>query len=141
MTNPLGGLFTHSDKVQMSSMQHRLQRSHVINANVANSETPGFRALGYDFEAQLQSFIEANEAKNIRVSDPRHLRHPFVTNDGTVRPDVFVRPTESVPEDGNTVDVDREMAMLAQNTILYRTAVETINRKIGMLKYAINGGM
>ena len=140
MTNKIGGIFNHADKVQMASMQQRLQRSHVLNSNIANAETPGYRAIGYDFEDQLQSFVEANQTKKVRVSDPKHLRNTFTQADGTMRPDVFVRPTESVPEDGNTVDVDVEMANLSKNTILYRTAVETINRKVGMLRYAINGG-
>lgn len=140
MSNTIAGLFNHADKVQMASMQQRLQRSHVLNSNIANAETPGYRALGYDFEKQLQSFVEANRTRQVQVSDPRHLRNTFTDADGRIRPDVFVRPTESVPEDGNTVDVDVEMANLSKNTILYRTAVETINRKIGMLRYAINGG-
>ena len=61
MSNTIAGLFNHADKVQMASMQQRLQRSHVLNSNIANAETPGYRALGYDFEKQLQSFVEANQ--------------------------------------------------------------------------------
>lgn len=140
MTGRIAGIFNHADRVQMASLQQRLQRSHVINSNIANAETPGYRAIGYDFEAQLQSFVEANQTKQVRISDPKHLKNMFTTADGTIKPDVYVRPTESVPEDGNTVDVDLEMANLSKNTILYRTAVETINRKVGMLRYAINGG-
>ena len=56
-------------------------------------------------------------------------------------PEVFVRPTESVGQDGNTVDVDEEMGRLAQNQIMYRSAVELLNRKIGTLKYAISAGV
>jgi flagellar basal-body rod protein FlgB len=68
------------------------------------------------------------------------MRNNFTQTDGTIKPDVYVRPTESVDEDGNTVDMDTEMAQLAQNQILFKTAVETLNRKIGTLRYAINGG-
>ena len=76
----------------------------------------------------------------MKVSDPRHIRNAYTKVDGSITPDVFVKPTESVDEDGNTVDMDGEMAQLAQNQILFRTAVETLNRKIGTLKYAIRGG-
>ncbi|MEI6399281.1 MAG: flagellar basal body rod protein FlgB, partial [Pseudomonadota bacterium] len=69
-----------------------------------------------------------------------HMRNNFTKADGSILPEVYVRPTESVDEDGNTVDMDLEMEQLAQNQILFKTAVETLNRKIGTLKYAINGG-
>ncbi|MEZ4742021.1 MAG: flagellar basal body rod protein FlgB [Bdellovibrionota bacterium] len=107
---------------------------------MANSETPGYRAIGYDFEKQLQAVSGASDTLTMKTSSPRHFRQDLARADGSIIPDVYVRPTESISEDGNTVDVDQEMAKLAENEILYRTAVETINRKIGMIRYAINGG-
>lgn len=140
MSNIVGGLFNFSDRLQMESLNQRNRRQEVITANIANAETPGYRAFGYDFEKQLQSLGKMNEPIAVKVSDPRHLRNSNTKADGTITPDVYVRPTESVDEDGNTVDMDAEMAQLAQNQILFRTAVETLNRKIGTLRYAINGG-
>ncbi len=133
-------LFNQSDRLQVSSLNQRLKRNNVITANIANSETPGYRALGYDFEKQLSEFAGNSDDIPMKVTDSRHIRGPHTQADGTLRPDVFVRPTESVSHDGNTVDVDKEMAGLAQNQILYRSAVELINRKIGTLRYAISGG-
>ena len=140
MSSVIGGLFNFSDKHQIESLTQRNRRSEVITANIANAETPGFRAFGYDFEKQLQDLAKMNEPIAVKVSDPRHMRNNFTKADGSISPDVYVRPTESVDEDGNTVDMDLEMAQLAQNQILFKTAVETLNRKIGTLKYAINGG-
>jgi flagellar basal-body rod protein FlgB len=140
MSGLLGGIFNPSDKLQFENLNRRLERNHVINSNIANAETPGFRAIGYDFEEQLQAVADANEGAEMKVSNPRHIIHSFASADGEIRPDVFVRPTETVGEDGNTVDLDLEMGDLAKNEILYRSAIETINRKIGILRYAINGG-
>jgi len=140
MNKIAGGLFNFADRLQMTALNHRLQRNQVIAGNIANAETPGYRALGYDFEKQLQDVAQVNEPVGTRVTDARHLRNTFAQADGQIRPDVFVRPTESVGEDGNTVDVDGEMAQLAENQILYRAAVETINRKLALLRYAISGG-
>ncbi len=140
MSNIIGGIFNFSDRLQMESLNQRQTRHSVIASNLANAETPGFRAIGYDFEEQLQSVAQINEPLPLKVTDPKHLRNAFAEADGTIKPDVFVRPTESVGEDGNTVDMDREMVELAQNQILYRSAVDFLNRKIGMIRYAINGG-
>lgn len=112
----------------------------MLSGNIANAETPGFRAIGYDFEDQLQELAGSNEPLPVKTTDPRHKKHEGVQADGTILPDVFVRPTETVGNDGNTVDLDYEMSSLAQNQILYRTTIEAINRKIGIMRYAITGG-
>ena len=134
------GIFNYSDKLQIESLNQRVKRSHVIASNISNSETPGFRALGYDFEDQLQTFLDSNEPVTLKTSDVSHKQHPFAQADGSFDPEVFVRPSESVGEDGNTVDVDLEMMEMAQNQIIYRTTTEALRRKVGMLRYAINGG-
>lgn len=140
MSNAIGGLFNFSDKLQMESLGMRNRRNEVVTANIANAETPGYRAFGYDFEKQLQDLGKMNDPIAVRTNNPKHMANSFTKADGSITPDVYVRPTESVDEDGNTVDIDTEMAQMAKNQILYRTTVETLNRKIGMLKYAINGG-
>ncbi len=124
----------------MESLNQRLVRQKVITANVANAETPGFRALGYDFEEQLQAASGTDDPFPMKATNPKHFRDDLTQADGTIEPDVYVRPQESITEDGNTVDVDKEMAELAQNQILYRSAVELINKKIGLVRYAITSG-
>ncbi len=140
MSRLTGGLFNFADRLQMTALDQRLKRSEVISANVANAETPGFRAIGYDFEEQLASLSRLDNSLPIKTSNPKHFSSSATQADGTVQPDVYVRPTESVGEDGNTVEVDEEMARMAENQILYRSSVEMINRKVGVLRYAINGG-
>lgn len=140
MSNSVGGLLSFGDRLQVASLNLRQERNNVATANIANAETPGYRAIGYDFESQLQEIAGNNEALPVRVSDPRHMRNSFTNASGDFQPEVFVKPTESIGNDGNTVDLDREMAEMAHNQILYRSAVEMINRKIGTLRYAINGG-
>lgn len=140
MNRLVGGIFNFADRLNMASLDQRHKRGEVISSNIANSETPGFRAIGYDFEEQLQSLARIDRRTPLKVADDRHLRNPFTKANGQIEPDVYVQPTESVGDDGNTVDVDSEMARMAKNQILFRSAVEMLNRKIGMIRYAINGG-
>lgn len=142
MSHLIGGFFTQGDQLKMSALDMRLNRQDVLNSNIANAETPGYRALGYDFESQLQAIAGEGEdgAPPMKASDPKHFLNAHTEADGTIQPDVYVRPTESVGQDGNTVDVDQEMAQMAQNQILYRATVELINKKLGTLKYAISNG-
>lgn len=141
MSSLIGGIFNKSDQLKMTSLNLRLDRQQVLNSNIANSETPGFRAIGLDFEEQLQALSGEGEEFAMKAVNPRHYRSDMVDADGSIQPEVYVRPTESVGQDGNTVDVDQEMAQMAQNQILYRATVELINKKLATIKYAIaNGG-
>ena len=140
MTKISSGLFTLDDRISMTSLDLRRKRSEVVSANVANAQTPGFRAIGYDFEKQLQAIAGSGEPFPMKASNGKHFKSSHTEADGTIHPDVYVRPTESVGQDGNTVDVDKEMSDLAKNQILYQATVELINRKIGLLKYAISTG-
>lgn len=140
MSGLIGGIFNGADKVQMISLDQRHKRGEIISSNIANAETPGFRAQGYAFEEQLQALLNNKTGLSMNVSHPKHLKTSLANADGTIKPDIFIRPTEDISHDGNTVDMDGEMARMAQNQILFRSAVELLNRKVGVLKYAINGG-
>ena len=133
-------LLNFSDRLQIASLNQRMARNDVITANIANSETPGYRALGLDFEEQLQDIAGTNKELGLKTSSDKHLKSQFAGVDGSFSPEVYVVPTETIPEDGNTVDVDAQMAQLAENQILYRATVDLINRKIGSIRYAITGG-
>lgn len=141
MSGIIGSLFNQSDRLNIESLSQRLARNQVITSNVANSETPGFRAIGYNFEEQLAALANLDEPFPMKASNDKHFRYEGVENDGTLQPEVFVRPQESIGEDGNTVDVDAEMGEMAQNQILFRAAVDFINKKVGMIRYAISSGM
>lgn len=134
------GLFTLDDRIAMASLDLRRQRSEVLGANIVNAETPGYRAIGFDFEEQLQAVAGMGEPFPMKATNGKHFRNGHTEADGTIYPDVYLRPTESVGQDGNTVDIDKEMAEMAKNQILFQTAVELLNRKLGLLKYAISSG-
>ena len=133
-------IFNKTDAVLEESLNLRMQRHMVNLSNITNSMTPGYRALGFDFEKQLQAAVGNNNEIAMKTSDPRHIKNPGISADGVLKPDMFVKPTESIGSDGNTVDVDQEMTEMAANQIIYRATIEILNRQLGMLRYGINGG-
>lgn len=133
-------LFSKSDGALEASLNHRLAKQNVLSANITNANTPGYRALGYAFESQLQDALGNSSGLALRVTNGKHILNSGQGADGNVKPDLHVKPTESVGNDGNTVDVDAEMAELAETQILYRASVEVLNRKFAMMRYGINGG-
>lgn len=133
-------IFGKTDSVLEESLNQRLKRQDVNVSNITNSLTPGFRSLGYEFEKQLQAAIGSDKDLIMKVSDSRHIKAPGMGADGVLKPDLFVKPTESIGNDGNTVDIDMEMTEMAGNNTIYKATIETLNRKLAMLRYSINGG-
>lgn len=136
----LNQVFDKNDAVLETALNQRLAKQNVLLSNLANAETPGYRALGYSFERQLQDAIGNSDSMGLKTNDPRHFASPFSSPSSGLKPDLFVKPTESIGTDGNSVDVDKEMAEMAENQILYRANIEILNRKLSMMKYALNGG-
>jgi flagellar basal-body rod protein FlgB len=134
-------LFDRLDQITAESLHHRQRRQGVLASNISNAQVPGYRAMGYRFEDQLQTSLNQSDAHQVmKTSQPGHYLHQGVEKAGHIKGDLFTRANESVSMDGNTVDVDQEMAEMAENQILYRASIELLTRRWGLLKYAINGG-
>jgi flagellar basal-body rod protein FlgB len=108
------------------------QARHALLAqNVANAETPGYRAKDLTFDEYLQPTIELASAEL-----PPSLK--ALTPTGR-QPRVVAVADPPVRQDGNTVHVDRQMARLAENTLYQNTLVQILTKQFNTLKLAISG--
>jgi flagellar basal-body rod protein FlgB len=57
-----------------------------------------------------------------------------------VKPEIYNNPEGAISNDGNTVDLEKEMATLSENAIMYKAALQLINKKLAALKYAASDG-
>ena len=132
-------LFDTTTNALASSANFRLQRHNVTAANIANAETPGYKAQKLDFEEALSRAIDHEGLGKVHVSDKEHfLMGQGAT--GRVHADVYDNPDAAVSNDGNTVNLENEMATLSENSILYKAALELINKKLGSMRYAVTEG-
>jgi len=115
------------------SLDLRSLRQNIHASNVANANTPGFKAQKLEFESALLSALEtAEEAtldREVAVEQIKELK-------GSLKENTANGPSM----DGNTVNVDSENAAMAENEILYNAAAKMIQKKMGLLKYAISEG-
>ncbi len=120
-----------------TSMNYRLMRNKLITSNIANAETPGYKAKRIDFEEALARALDVDGTQKLNTDDERHFN---VGGGGfnNLQPEVYDDPSGVVSEDGNTVDREKEMAMMAENKILYDASVQLLNKKLGLMKYAIS---
>ncbi len=121
----------------MASLKFRQMRQELIASNIANAETPGYKSKRIDFEKALARALDVDGQNRLNVSNPKHYN---VGNGGfeNIQPEVYNDPNGIVSPDGNTVNRDHEMSLLAENKILYDAAVKLLNKKMGLMKYAIS---
>lgn len=120
-----------------SSLDFRQMRQELISSNIANGETPGFKAKRISFEDALARALNVDGQQNLNVEDSRHFN---VGNGGfsNLEPEIYDEVNGIVNNNGNNVDRDGEMARMAENKILYDASVQLLNKKLGMMKYAIS---
>ena len=119
-----------------TSLNLRELRQKVISSNIANTETPGYKAKRVDFEDALRGALDLNGRNSLTTSSQRH----FDVGGGgfdNLKPEIHQDPNGVVNEDGNTVDMEAEIVKMQENRFLYEAAVQLLNKKMAMKKYAI----
>ncbi len=124
-------------KALAASLNFRQMRQEVISSNIANADTPGYKAKRVDFEAALARALDVDGEMKMKTGDDEHFN---VGSGGfdNLEPDIYEDSNGVVSEDGNTVDREQELAKMAENRILYDAAVQLLNKKIGLMKYTIS---
>ena len=133
----------------------RSQRQGLLAANIANGDTPNYKARDFDFGKALAAAIGVSgisgttQATNGSATSPAsslngsHAKHlnasqggAFVAN-ATEGPQY--RQSEQARGDGNSVDMDRERANFADNAIRYEATLRFVNSGVRTLLTAIRG--
>ena len=114
---PTYGINILAQTLDAAALRHR-----VIAQNVANVNTPGYRRKAVEFEADLARAMAAGDASAVAS-----VRPSVVVADGPAR------------VDGNTVDIDAEMNLMAKNALLYQAATQVIASRMASLRAAVAG--
>ena len=119
-----------------AALNFRQMRQEIISSNIANAETPGFKAKRLDFEEALARAIDLDKQSSMKANDPKHFN---IGGGGfeNLEPEIYEDATGIVGDDGNTVDREKEMVRMAENKVMYDAAVQLLNKKMGLMKYAV----
>ncbi|GGH82265.1 flagellar basal-body rod protein FlgB [Pullulanibacillus pueri] len=102
---------------------------NVISQNIANIDTPNYKAKKVVFGDVLQSAMTANR------TDPRHFEF---SNSGQSQ--IVVDRNSSIQNNGNNVDADEQMTELAKTQLQYQSYTEAISREFNKLNIVLGGG-
>jgi flagellar basal-body rod protein FlgB len=110
------------------------QRVGILATNLANADTPNYKARDIDFSAVL-AHTDATPLP-LKVTDGAHI----AMNDGTApSADLMYRNPYQASLDGNTVEMPIEQAAFSENNVRYQASLGFINSTIAELTLAING--
>ena len=113
-------------------------RNAVIRNNIANVETPGFKASDVEFESLFRKAMEERSLVGFRTHE-RHIPLGARSIDEVV-PLIREKRDLSMRMDGNNVDIESENVKMAQNQLFYNTLMEKLNGEIRRLRLAISEG-
>jgi len=146
-------LFAPADFMQ-KGLAASWTRDAVIRNNIANVETPGFKASDLVFEDLLAQALVGSGFKGVKTNE-RHIDigpyrrfkgaktrdgHIDIGEDPEVAPMIVERYDTSMRMDENNVDIEGENVRLAQNTLFYNTLLEKLNGELRRLRLAITEG-
>ncbi len=120
-----------------TSLNLRLMNQNVISSNVANADTPGYKAKRMEFEDAFRQTLGVDGNLQMEASDPEHI---VVQSTDPVTPGIVEDANGVESLDGNTVNRGQEMARMVENQKLYEASAEMLKKKLGMLKYSITEG-
>ena len=112
--------------VHPNTLAFRTQRAKVLASNLANVDTPNYKARDISFDDAMSQV--ANEAR------AKHLARRRVQDY-----QLLYRTPQQAARDGNTVELGVEQAQFADNAMAFQTSTTFLNMKLSGLKKAING--
>lgn len=127
--------FNNALGIHEQAMQLRIQRSEVLANNLANADTPNYKARDIDFKAALNNEIQSQSSSMKRTSQ-LHMNTAGTLNGVSLKYRTPLQPSV----DGNTVDSQAEMSRFAKNSMDFQASFQFLNNKFKGLSKAISGG-
>lgn len=131
-------LFPNHMRLTEKVMDMQLMRQNVVASNMANLTTPNYKARSLEFEENLQSALNLDARGKMTRSNEGHI--PAAFNAGAFGPDLEKDMPYRVIHGDDNVDLDKEMALMAKNTMRYNALTTVIKRGFDGLRDIISDG-
>lgn len=136
----INALFDNTVHLAEKALDLRSQRHDVLLSNIANADTPNYKA--FDLLVNEALARDASQGDDIQMArtNPADFGDDGADDGMPEARMVELPPQVSLRGDGNTVDMDREMAALAENQLQYKIAAQLLVQKFQRLNNMIQGG-
>jgi len=133
------GIYKGTFQLLERAMDLRSTKHNVVMSNIANMDTPNYKAFDVIIEEEMEKTKGAGDTTSVKKTHQKHLSGRNGSM-GDVQPTLEETAQTTLRQDGNTVDIDREMAKLSENNLMYDALAQVISKKFQGLKDAIKGG-
>lgn len=134
---PPESLFSSTTIMLERMLDFQAQRHTVLATNVANVDTPGYKGQDLRFSDELRRAIDTQGTLPVKKTHEQHL--PAGLHDLKAVEHRLLPGTDAVHRlDGNTVDLDKEMTKLSENSLYYNVTAQLVSKKLKGLRTAIS---
>lgn len=125
---------------QSTALKLRSERQQMLSANIANSDTPNYKAVDFDFGRALanatgaQNGAAATQPVQLAATAPGHSGGTTLSS---LPVNVQYRTASQASVDGNTVEMDSERAQFAENAVRYEASLKFLNGQIKTMLSAL----
>ena len=119
-------------------MDLRLDRQNVVMTNLANQDVPAFKARRLEFEKELQSALGLDERGKMTLTSGNHL--PTECNAPGFQGNLEMGWKPRVVAGLDSVDMDKEMSIMAKNTLMYNALTDITKKSFDGLQRVITDG-
>jgi len=132
-------IFGGSLRILEKSLDLRSRRHNLIASNISNMDTPGYKGFDILVDEELSKISGKSKGISLERTNPAHLpvSKSFA---GDIKYNMEPVSSFDMRGDGNTVDIDKEMTKMAENTLLYNASAQLLSKKFAGLKAVIKGG-
>ena len=134
-------VFSTAFGIHEKALGVRSQRMEVLARNIANADTPNYKARDIDFSAAMAN-LQAGQSSSVSLQATQ-AGHIGIEPDTTLSPlgaQLQYRLPQQPSLDGNTVEAHIEEAAYADNAVRYQASLQFLGSKFATLKSVINGG-
>jgi flagellar basal-body rod protein FlgB len=128
--------FERAFSIHDDALLLRGQRTSILASNIANADTPNYKARDIDFGAMLRS-VSQQQVGRVEMSST-HRDH-IAPQASTMQPGLMYRNPLHPSLDGNTVDSHVEQAEFSENAMMFQTSFSFLNSKVTGLMKALKG--
>ena len=117
-------------------------RQKTLSNNIANVNTPGYRAMKVNFEEEYRATLypENKDKTDLNLTHDKHINpHSGSKTFKDVFPKVALKESPMNDSGLNNVDIDKEMAEMAENSLRYEMNTKLLNRRLNGVRNAIRG--
>jgi len=127
--------------IHEQALMLRAQRNGILATNIANVDTPNYKARDIDFRAAMATMQSgATSTVSLQATEPGHIASDSASTLSPLGAQLQYRLPQQPSLDGNTVEAHVEEAAYADNAVRYQASLQFLGSKFATLKSVISGG-